>query len=58
MSAKVFFEIFFILFRFWVIDRLGFCECVNNRVFFSLLNNVSSYQNKKTPEQPFADIGK
>ena len=50
--------IFLILFRSWVIDKPGFCECVETRSFLILANNSSSKQNKKNPEHPFVDTGK
>ena len=50
--------IFQTLFRSGVIDKPGFCECIETRYFFILENNSSSKQNKKnlTPHA-FADIG-
>ena len=41
-----------------LIDKPGFCECVETRVFFILANNSSSKQNKKNREHAFVDIGK
>ena len=56
MSTKESFGFF--LFRSWVIDKPGFCECVKTRYFFILANNSNSKQIKKTPTDPFVDSGK
>ena len=49
---------FLILFRSSVINKTGFCECVETRYFLILANNSSSKQNLKNPTHPFVDIGK
>ena len=49
---------FLIFFRSCVIDKLGFCECVETWFFFILANNSSSKQNKKNPKQHFIDTDK
>ena len=51
-------DIFKFFFRSWVIDKPGFCECVETRYFFILVNNSSSKQNQKSPTLLFVDIGK
>ena len=58
MSTKMCVGFFFILFRSWVIDKNGFCECVETRYFLILANNSSSKQNRKNPTHPFVEIGK
>ena len=50
--------IFFILFRSWVIDKPGFCECAETKSFFILANSSSFKQNKKNPTHALVDIGK
>ena len=47
------FFIIIILLRSWVINKPGFCECVENRS-----NNSSSKQNKKNSGHPSVNIGK
>ena len=44
------FRIFFVLFRFWVINKNiknGFCECVETRSFLIFANMIKSKQNGK-----------
>ena len=50
--------IFFILFGSWIIDKPGFCECVESRSF--LFWQITQFLNKilKNPEHPFVDSGK
>ena len=50
--------IFFILFRSSVIDKPGFCECVETRSLLILANSLSSKQNRKNPTHAFVDICK
>ena len=47
-----------ILFRYWVVNKSGFCECVETRHFLILANNSISKQNKKNSTLSFVDIGK
>ena len=46
------------MFRSWVIDKSGFCECAETRVFFILANNSRSNPNKNKSEHPFEHIDK
>ena len=52
------FEIFFILFRSWVINKSVKIEFVGTRSFLIFKNNSRSKQNKKNHVLPFVDIGK
>ena len=42
----------------WVIDKPGFCECVQGSGFVIFTNKSRSKQNKKNLEHAFVDIGK
>ena len=48
---------FFILFRSWVIENPGVCECVDTSPFI-LANNSRSKQNETNLEHPFEHVGK
>ena len=50
-AYKKVFGIFFILFRSWVIDKPGFCECVEIKFFFFFffLANSSKQTKKEIP---------
>ena len=51
------FEIFFTLFRFWVINKKCKKRECRNQGFFNFANS-RSMQNKKNPKDTFVDIGK
>ena len=48
----------FILFRSWVIENLGFCECVETRPFFIWTTYSRSNQSKTNLDHPFQYICK
>ena len=51
-------DLFFILFRSWVINKDGCNGCVETRSVFIFANKSRSKQNKIDPKQPFPDISK